>query len=237
MPSIFELLDRLSFMRGYPAVYMVLATAVFIVMAWDWRLTLFVLAGQYLVAGLLFADTLDPRLAFVKVLTGGFVCLILYMAARQVNSTPWLDSHPPVDVTQEEATAMGWKKGVRIGAYDIPLPFVRLLAALVVLLVAVALAQRPGVLLPALPAEIAHLNVAVYGLIGLGLVGLGMNDEPLRAGLGILVLMTGFELYYSVQEQSIAVLTVLAAVNLMLALAIAYFTQARYALPALADDG
>jgi hypothetical protein len=51
----------------------VLLTAVIIVVAWDWRLALLALAGQYLLAGLLFADVLDPRLMVVKVLNGLFM--------------------------------------------------------------------------------------------------------------------------------------------------------------------
>jgi hypothetical protein len=101
IPTIFDWLDRLGFLRGSPAVYLVLLTAVIIVISWDWRLSLATLAGQYLVAGLLFVEILDPRLAMVKVLAGLFVCIILAITAGQVN---W--GRLPTDVTSAEMTQL-----------------------------------------------------------------------------------------------------------------------------------
>ncbi|MCP4425974.1 MAG: hypothetical protein GY803_15890 [Chloroflexi bacterium] len=219
----------MSFLRGLPATYIVLLTAVLIVMAWDWRLSLLALTGQYLVASLLFVDVLDPRLAVVKLLIGLFVCLILYMTARQVNY-----GRLPTDVSANEVAEFGLGNRSRVGPYRLPAVPLRVLAAIIVLLVVWIVAQRPGFGLPALPVEAAHLNLAVYGLAGLGLLGLSLTADPLPAGLGLFILMTGFELYYSALEQSAALLAALAAANLALALAVAYLTQARYAA-ALAD--
>jgi hypothetical protein len=231
MPSIFEWIERLNFLRGMPAVFLVLIMALLITVAWDWRLTILALTGQYLLLGLLYIDVLDPRLAIIKLFAGFFVCLILYMTARQVNY-----GRLPVDVNAEEAVGLGLESRVRVGPYMLPtsMPF-RFFAALLVLLAVWVLAQRPGFLLPAIPSELNHLNFAIYGLSGLGLLGLGLTADPLRAGLGIFLLLAGFELYYSVLEQSVAMLAALAAANLVLALVITYLTQARHALPALVD--
>ncbi len=234
MPTIFEWIDRLSFLRGLPGVYLLLGTAVFIVFVGDWRLMLLAFAGQYLAAGLLFVEALDPRLAIVKVLAGWFVCLILYMTGRQAADSGGGNGRFPVNTRAVQITNLGQGNKVRGSAYRLlsTLSF-RLVAALIILLSAWVLAQRPGYFLPALPPELAYMTFAVYGLIGLGLLGVSLTADPLRAGLGVLMLMTGFELYYSVLEQSVAVLALLAAVNLILALVIAYLTQARYARPML----
>jgi len=64
----------------------------------DWRLALFTLIVQYLAASLLFVDLLDPRLAIIKLFVGMFVCLILYMTARQVDY-----GRLPNDLTAAEA--------------------------------------------------------------------------------------------------------------------------------------
>lgn len=231
MLTIFDWLNRFDFMRGLPSVYVVLLTAVIIIVAWDWRVVLLALAGQYLAAGLLFVDVLDPRLAIVKLFAGLFVCLILYMTARQVNY-----GRLPVDVSAQEAAGLRLENRVRVGPYLLPtsLPF-RIFAALFAIVAAWALAQRPEFVLPALPVELDHLNLAVYGLGVMGLFGLGLTADPLRAGLGVLMFMTGVELYYSVLEQSIAMLALLAIGNLVLALVISYLTQARHALPVLVD--
>ena len=231
MPTIFDLLNQFDYMRGLPAVYVVLATAVLIVLAWDWRLTLLALLVQYLTAGLLFVDVLDPRLAVVKVLVGLFVCLILYMTARQVNY-----GRLPVDVAADEAAGLGLERRVRVGPYLLPtsLPF-RFFAAVLIVLVAWVLAQRPAFQLPVLSDSLTYLNFAVYGLAGLGLLGMGLTADPWRAGLGLLLFLTGFELFYSALEQSVAMLALLAVTTLLLTLFIAYLTQARHALPALVD--
>ncbi len=85
IPTIFDWLARSEPLRGYPAVIIILVTASLIALFWDWRLALFALIVQYLDVSLLFADLLDPRLAVIKLLVGMFVCLILYMTARQIN--------------------------------------------------------------------------------------------------------------------------------------------------------
>jgi hypothetical protein len=231
MPTIFDLINQFEFMRGLPAVYVVLLMAVIIVMAWDWRVTLLALLVQYLTAGLLFVDVLDPRLAVVKVLVGLFVCLILYITARQVNY-----GRLPSDVMPEEAVGLGLERQVRVGPYLLPtsLPF-RFFAAIMIVLAAWVLAQRPTFQLPALADTLAYLNLAVYGLAGLGLLGMGLTADPWRAGLGMLLFLTGFELFYSALEQSVTMLALLAVVTLLITLFIAYLTQARHALPALVD--
>ncbi|MEJ2748185.1 MAG: hypothetical protein P8183_09805 [Anaerolineae bacterium] len=231
MPTIFDLINKFDFMRGLPAVYVVLLMAIIIVMAWDWRVTLLALLVHYLTASLLFVDVLDPRLAVVKLLVGLFVCLILYITARQVNY-----GRLPIDVAPEEAAGLGLERRVRVGPYTLPtsLPF-RFFAAIMIVLAAWALAHSPTFQLPALSDALTYLNWAVYGLAGLGLLGMGLTADPWRAGLGMLLFWTGFELFYSTLEQSVAVLALLAVVTMLITLFIAYLTQARHALPALVD--
>lgn len=231
LPTVFDWLDRLDFLRGVPAAYGVLLTAVLILVAWDWRLTLLALMAQYGIVGFLFVDLLDARLVNIKVLAGFFACLMLYLTARQVN---W--GRLPADVTEEEAARLSQERNIRIGPYLLPTarPF-RLLLALMVVLVVLTLSQRPEYQLPAIPAELNHLNLAIYALVGMGLLGMGLTVEPLHVGVGILTFLTGFELFYSALEQSVAVLATLAGVNFVVTLAIAYLTQARHAIPALVD--
>ena len=65
--------------------------------------------------------------------------------------------------------------------------------------------------------------------MGLGLVGLAASHDPIPAGMGLFTFLTGFELYYAALDQSIAMLASLAALNLAVALAIAYLAQVRRA--------
>lgn len=231
LPNIFELLALVDGWRGYPAVGVVLATAVLIIIAWDWRLSIFALMIHYLFAGLLFVELLDPRLAAVKVLTGLFVCLILYFTARQVN---W--GRPPEDVTPEEAAQLTPPRTIRFRTYAVPLTVpVRLGITLGIALLAL-LGQLPALRIPILPQTLPFINVAVIGLMLLGIAALALAREPLQAGMGLLLFLIGFELLYSSADQSVAVLVALTVVNFGMALVISYLTQARFSLSELVND-
>ena len=56
----------------------------------------------------------------------------------------------------------------------------------------------------------------------MGVFAIALADEPFKGGLGLLTLITGFELFYSSIEQSLAVVGFLGVVNFMIALAISY---------------
>lgn len=226
LPTLFDWIERLEFLRGTPAAYLALVTAFIIVIAWDWRLALAGLTLQYFAATVLFLDVLDPQLSIVKLFTGWFICIMLYFTARQVN---W--GRLPEDVAPDEAIQWRRQQQIRFGPYLLPsnTPF-RLLLALLVVLAVFTLSQPQGLQLPAVTAPV---NMAVLALCGMGLVGLGLTTEPLKAGMGLLTFMTGFELFYSSLEQSAGMLVFLAAANLILALAISYLVQTRHALPAL----
>jgi hypothetical protein len=91
MPNILDFLDFFSFLQGTLGTIVVLTTAATIFIVRDWRLSLISLAIQYLVVGFLFAEVLLPHLAFMMVIVGLFITLILYITARQVN---WMCCQP-----------------------------------------------------------------------------------------------------------------------------------------------
>lgn len=219
-PTLFDWIERLSFLQGLPAAYVVLITAFVIALMWDWRLSLVALTVQYVVTSLLFVDVLEPRLAIVKLFVGLFICLILYFAARQasasqqpgIGSTEETDERPP----RAERTTLAF----------------RTFLALMVALTALALSGRAGYRLPAVPA---HVNLVIYGLAGMGLLILALTTRPLPAGMGLLMIMTAFELFFNTLEQSTTTLILLAGANLILALTISYLAQlSGYAPPKIA---
>ncbi len=228
IPGILDYLRLLDPLRGLPAVYILIVTAEILIVLHDWRISLLALLVQYLVAGLLFADILLPHLAFTKVLVGMFICLILYLTARQVN---W--GQLPEDISEDEAVLLRKERLIRFGPYLLPTdtPF-RLFVGLMVLLAAWSLSQQPAFHLPAVPD---HFNLAVFSLVGLGVAMAGLTTEPLRAGFGLLTLLTGFELFYLALEQSAAVLLSLVTATFAVSLVIAYLAQARHAIHHLVD--
>jgi hypothetical protein len=78
--------------------------------------------------------------------------------------------------------------------------------------------------LPVIPRDV---GLGSYWLMLNGLLVLMLSEEPLKAGQGLLTGIIGFELLYASLERSLALVWLWAAVNLLLALAIAYLVVAR----------
>ena len=227
MPTIFDILDHLAFLHGMPAVALLLSAAFIAIVAWDMRPVIVAVLAQYLLAGFLFVDVLDPRLAFVYALAGLFVTAILFITAWQTN---W--GRPPPGLTQQEATRLGLSRTRRLGRFTVTdRSLLRWVLAVVVVLVALWPARSPGLLQPVVPAELACLEPAIVGLIGLGLAGLATSADPLPGGIGLLVFLTGFSLFHGFLDQSLAMTVALVVVQFVVALTMAYLAQARY-LPA-----
>jgi len=241
-PTIFDLLERLAFLRGGPAVAVVLLAAALAVVVWDVGLVRRATAAPglvafaplafpallvvYLVGGLLLVDVFDPRLAVVTVMTGVFVALIVLVTGAQ---TRW--GRPP-GLNDEEAARLGRRPTRTAG----PLAFtdralLRLALVVAVLLGALWLARTPGTLVAFVPEERAYLEAAIFGLAGLGLVGLAASAEPLPAGVGLLLFLAGFTLFYGLVDPSLVMVVALIILQLTVALIVAYLAQARY-LPA-----
>lgn len=226
-PTIFDLLDRLAFLRGMPTVIILLGAAFIAVVAWDMRIAVPALLVQYLFAGLLFVDVLDPRLAVVYTLVGLFVSAILFITAWQVN---W--GRPPSGLTREEAARLGLAPPRSFGRLAVSnRALVRLILSAAALVAVWVWTGTGSVLQNVIPAELTYLIPAIAGLAAVGLVGLASSAEPLPAGIGLLLFLTGFALYFGFLDQSLAMTVALAGSQLIVAMAVAYLAQARY-LPA-----
>ncbi len=243
-PTIFDILDRLAFLRGGPAVAIVLLAAALAVVVWDMgfarrgdttalRFIPFAPLGfpallvAYLVGGLLLVDVFDPRLAVVTVLSGIFVALIVLVTGVQ---TRW--GRPPAGLSDEEAARLGRVPARTFGPFVLTdRALLRLALAVLALMGALWLARTPGALLSFVPAEQAYLEAAILGLGGLGLVGLTASAEPLPAGTGLLLFLAGFTLFYGLVDPSLVMVVALIILQLTVALVVAYLAQARY-LPA-----
>lgn len=223
-PSVYDLLESLTFLRGIPAAVMVLVAAYIAVVAWDLRPAVLALGVQYVVAGLLFVDLLDPRLAVVYVIAGVFVTVITFITAWQIN---W--GRRPSSLTAEESALPDNTPARRIGLFTITdRDLLRLTLSSGVLVGALIIARSPSIILPGMSAEAAYLSTAAAGLMALGLVGLAVSTGPLPSGIGLLVFLNGFALYYSALDQAFVMAVVFAALQLIVAVATAYLAQARF---------
>ncbi len=223
IPTINEMVARLGFISASVAVWGVVVTAVILIVVQDWRVSVTALAVQFILVGLLFTKTLPDsqaglQLAGLDVVVGLMVCLVLALTARHVG---WGRREArPVVMASGPARYYNVQRWLPTG-----LPF-RLVAALMVTAVAYTVAHRP---LYQLPETSEFINTASYMLMALGLLALGMTEEPLKAGMGLLTFLSGFELFYFTLEQALVLIGFFGGATLLLAVAIAHLTMARAA--------
>lgn len=212
MPTLADILAFLSAVPTTTALIALVAATCALVAVRDWRLSVFALIVHYMVAGLLLTRVIRADIAMLKMLVGMMVCMTLYVTARRVSesqpapATPNGEDSPYEEIPHSRLRLeSGW--------------LFRLLIALLGLAVASTIAAR--LVLPSAPREII---LACSILFTQGLLALSVTDDPLKAGLGILTVIIGFDLFYSTIEQSLIVVGLLGLVNFSIALAIAYLT-------------
>jgi hypothetical protein len=221
--TIFDLLEILSPVRGMPALIMTVFTAFAAVALWDMRPVIPVLTIHYLLAGLLLVDHLDPRLAVAYTGSGLLVTVILLITAWQVN---W--GRPPAGLTPEEITEI-FPPSVSVGRFSLNRRSVIRLALSLGALVAIYLVG-PIIenFFSGISPGIQYLSTAVISLGLFGLIGMVSTTEPIDAGIGLLLFITGFVIFYSVLDPSIAMVMAMIGLMFLSALVIAYLAQARH---------
>ena len=178
------------------AVLVILVTSVGLLLVRDWRLSIIFLAVQYLGMFILVLQHWPLGMASVKVVAGWMAAAILGMTRSGL----------PTQGFDEESI---WPRG----------RLFRLFAAGVVGLIVSA--ATPGVSTIMADAGFAVTSGSLL-LIGMGLLHLGITVSILRVTIGLMTVLSGFEILYSAVEGSILVAALLAIINLGLALAGSY---------------
>jgi hypothetical protein len=185
-----------------PAAGCALTAAALVVLENRWY-SLGALLFQYLLVSLLGAAMLGPGVALVKMIGGGLVCGMILVAVWRGGEA----AGPHLDVS---------------AGYPTGLPF-RLAAATLVVVAAWGLGGNdwlglPGLLLP-------EAQGSAF-LLCLGLLQLGISEQPLKVGFGLLTAVSGFEIAYAAIEPSLAVQALLVGVHLAIALVMSYILLA-----------
>ena len=170
----------------------------------DWRWPIIFLSTQYIGVFILTLQHWPLGMATVKLIAGWMGAAILGMTRSNLTDEDTKDILPQGR-------------------------FFRLIAAGVVGLIAFS-----GT--PIVDSMMAGAGVSVAAgsllLIGMGLLHLSVTDQPMRVTLGLMTVISGFEIMYSTVESSVLVAALLAVINLGLALAGSYLmiaTNAREA--------
>lgn len=185
------------------AVIIVIITSVGLLIVQDWRWSIILLAIQYFGMFMLVLQHWPLGMASVKVVAGWMSAAILGMTRSGITS----ESFDEEDI---------WPRG----------RLFRLFMATMVLMIVAAV--TPGV-----DTIVADAGYAVTGasliLIGMGLLHLGITSYVLRVVVGLMTVLSGFEILYSAVEGSVLVAGLLAVINLGLALVGAYLLLAQNA--------
>ncbi len=185
---------------SWVAVGILVASSMGLLISRDWRWLLGLLAGQYLGMFLLIAQYWPFGLAAVKLVTG-------WMAAATLGVTR-------LDLKDEDnALEAHWPQGWSF----------RLFASFIVVVLAFSIAPTFERMIPGISRPVVLGGVILFGM---GLLHLGITSITLRATIGLLTLLAGFEVLYSTVETSILLSGLLAVINLGLALVGSYLMNA-----------
>lgn len=211
MPTLIDLLARLSFLAAMPAVAGILITAGLLVVSRGWRLNVITLTLQYFFVVLLLTRLIRPEVAAVKGLIGWMICMVFYLTERRASALERSVA------AEGAAPSQRWRRWVMSARAS----FCLLAGILVSVAAYTAVLRIP---LPEVPTDV---TLACYLLAGLGLLLIGLSEAPMQVGLGLLTFLSGFDLFYVALEPSLAVTGLLGAVSFLIALATAQLRVAQ----------
>ena len=178
------------------AVAVILITSVGLLLARDWRWSITLLSIQYIAMFVLTLQHWPLGMASVKVVVGWMAAAILGMTRSGLSD----------ENLAEENT---WPRG----------RLFRIFAAVIVLIIVIGVT-------PSVDTIMADAGFAVTTgsllLVGMGLLHLGITTHILRVTIGLMTILSGFEIIYSAVEGSVLVAALLAVITLGLALVGSY---------------
>ena len=185
-----------------PAVVLVLLTSAALLVSRDWRWSLAILTAQYIGVFALVAVFGRPEVAIAKIMAGWIASAVLALALAGYEGGV-------INQTGSQPLAADTSSG-------------RLFRLLAVGIVGLAVSSLTQPLMSWVPGLQLGQSWGVLLLIGLGLFHLGLTTHPFKVVIGLLTVLSGFEILYAAVETSALVTGLLAGVNLGLALVGAY---------------
>ncbi|HXF70075.1 MAG TPA: hypothetical protein VNK89_09730 [Thermoflexus sp.] len=167
---------------------------------WRWMLLAWALMGT--AGGILLqqASEIPEQLAGIQILNSTLLTLLFYLTGRRARTIA------PKTLTAR--SMIHWR--------------FRILAALFLHIIArMAEVRFP---LPIIPPS---LLVVTYTLIGIGLLIATLSRSPLRAGLGVLTMLNGYQIFYLSVQDSLLAIGLMAGMSLLVAFLTAALTLVR----------
>lgn len=193
-------------------VGLILITSTAMLISRDWRVSLGALALQYIAAFWLVTRHLPFVMGSAKLITGWMVVAALGMTRLSL---------PNLEEENKDAFLLRgqWFRAILI---------------CVVALVVAGLTPRIEAGIPGLGLQVIAGSLL---LIGAGIAHLSITSDTLRVILGLLTMLTGFEILYAAVESSILVAGLLAVTNLGLGIVGSYLLIAGSSPPEIEEEG
>lgn len=196
---------------SWMAVALIFATSTTILITRDWRVSLGALATQYLAAFWLVTRHLPFAMGSAKLITGWMVVAALGMTRLGISTA------------EDDKNESFWPRG----------QWFRLILICIVALVTAGATARIETAIPGLGLPVIAGSLL---LIGAGVIHLGVTSDILRVILGLLTVLTGFEILYGAVEGSILVTGFLAITNLGLGIVGSYLLIAGFYPPEIEGE-
>lgn len=165
---------------------------------------------KYLALSVLTMAPLGQSVALVKLLAGVLTVVLLWSGIRQVGSP-------------REIAGVGLMERI---------PF-RVVGLLLVLTAGWGVGRAPWTQVQGMNAP-AELSASL--MLAVGLMQIALFQRPFRLGLGLLTTLAGFEVIYASIEPSLAVVALLAGINMGLAIVVGYLIGL-WSRPSLRHEG
>ncbi len=185
---------------SWAMVAFILAASCAMFISRDWRIQLSALAVQYFATFWLVTRHLPFAMGAAKLVTGWMVVAALGMTRLSLSEL------------EEKEDPLG-QRG----------QWFSIILIMIVVFVTAGAAPRIEAIIPGLGLQVIAGSLL---LIGTGLIHLGLTSDTLRVILGLLTMLTGFEIMYAAVESSILVAGLLAITNLGLGLVGSYLLTA-----------
>ncbi len=195
-----------------PTLILLTLTSLGLLLISTWRFSLILLAIQYAAAFILIAQNWSIQLAVTFLVAGWIAVAVLGLAAANT-SQPQSEHRGDRQKKEHKEHIKPFKHFIASGS------MFQLIAAGLVIFAIIYLAPLISKGLPEI-----KLVYALSGsiLIGMGLLKLGFTDQTLMIIIGLLIILSGFEIIYAVIEKSTLIVGLLAVVTLGIAMAGSY---------------
>jgi hypothetical protein len=192
-------------------------TSTLLLVVRSWRVRIIILAAQYLGVFILVALSWPVEMAVAKLVAGWMASAILGMAMLGIPQGDQALAELPFIESRQAGLPSG--PVVRPQVFHV----FYLLVALLIGLAAISIAPALQTWIPGITIEQALGSLI---LISMGTVQLAFRYRPFGVIIGLMTVLAGFEIMYSVVESSVLVAGFLAAINLGLAMTGSYLITA-----------